>query len=98
MTAGFSIIPVLDLKGGAVVHARAGDRANYRPIATPLAASSAPAEVLAGLLALAPFRAVYVADLDAITGAGDHRAVVRALARRFPGVEFWLGGRPAARP
>src|SRR5258708_3337149 len=90
MTSGFSIIPVLDLKGGAVVHARAGDRANYRPIETPLAATSAPTEVLAGLLALAPFRAAYIADLDAIEGRGDHLAVVLALKARFPAVEFWL--------
>ena len=31
----FAIIPALDLKGGAVVHARGGARAEYRPIETP---------------------------------------------------------------
>src|SRR5215470_14430248 len=90
MTAPFAIIPVLDLKDGSVVHARAGDRANYRPIVTPLAAGSAPADVLAGLMALARFPAAYIADLDAITGHGDHLAVVRDLKRRFAATEFWL--------
>ena len=31
------IVPVIDLKGGAVVRAKAGDRAHYQPIVTPLA-------------------------------------------------------------
>jgi HisA/HisF family protein len=88
--ASFSIVPVLDLKGGEVVHARAGDRARYQPIRSPLAPSSAPAAILDGLLALAPFRWFYIADLDAIEGRGSHQAVVAALARRHPGVEFWI--------
>jgi HisA/HisF family protein len=86
----FSIVPVLDLKGGEVVHARAGDRARYQPLRSPLASSSEPGVVLAGLLALAPFRRVYIADLDAIEGCGTHHSVVVALARRHPGVEFWI--------
>jgi uncharacterized protein related to proFAR isomerase len=90
--APFAIVPVLDLKGGQVVHARAGERARYQPIRTPLAAGSAPAAVLDGLLSLAPFRRVYIADLDAIEGQGDHRAVVAELARRYPDVDFWLDG------
>jgi phosphoribosylformimino-5-aminoimidazole carboxamide ribotide isomerase len=90
--ASFRIIPVLDLKGGEVVRARAGDRANYRPIATPLAAGSQPEGVLRGLLSLAPFRAVYVADLDAITGAGDNRAGIERMQEAAPGIEVWLDG------
>ncbi len=86
----FSIVPVLDLKGGEVVHARAGDRARYQPIRSPLAPSSEPGAVVDGLLALAPFRRFYIADLDAIEGCGSHRAVVAALARRHPGIEFWI--------
>jgi phosphoribosylformimino-5-aminoimidazole carboxamide ribotide isomerase len=88
--SAFDIIPVLDLKEGVVVRARAGDRANYRPIETPLAADSRPSSVLAGLLRLAPFRIIYIADLDAIAGAGDHRAAIRALADAASGVQFWI--------
>jgi phosphoribosylformimino-5-aminoimidazole carboxamide ribotide isomerase len=88
--SSFAIIPVLDLKAGEVVHARAGERAQYRPIETPLAAGSAPLEVLVGLLALGNFRRFYIADLDAITGVGDHRGVIADLARRHPEIEFWV--------
>lgn len=88
------IIPVIDLKGGEVVHARRGERAQYRPIETPLCRGSAPRDVLAGLLRLYPFRRVYVADLDAIAGAtagGEgHAALLEALADAFPSVEFWI--------
>ncbi|MDB5408528.1 MAG: nickel transporter [Rhodospirillales bacterium] len=88
----FTIIPVLDLKHGHVVRARAGDRANYFPIVTPLAAGSLPHEVLAGLLSVAPFRSLYIADLDAITGEGDHRAALGLLAREAPQLEIWVDG------
>lgn len=87
---GFEVIPVVDLMGGAVVHARAGERASYRPIETPLAASAEPADVVRGLLALHPFRSLYIADLDAIQGRGGHVAAVRELKAMFPGVAFWV--------
>lgn len=86
----FSIVPVLDLRGGEVVHARAGERARYLPIRSRLAAGSAPEAVIDGLLTLAPFGRIYVADLDAIERTGDHRRLVAALARRHPAIEFWL--------
>jgi phosphoribosylformimino-5-aminoimidazole carboxamide ribotide isomerase len=88
----FSIIPVLDLRHGDVVRARAGDRANYRPIVTPLARGSAPGAVLEGLLRLAPFRAVYVADLDAIAREGSHRGAIERLAEAAPGLRIWVDG------
>jgi phosphoribosylformimino-5-aminoimidazole carboxamide ribotide isomerase len=88
----FTIIPVLDLKHGAVVRARAGDRANYRPIVSPLAAGSSAASILRGLFALAPFPIVYIADLDAIAGEGDHRPILRDLAEANPPIAFWLDG------
>jgi HisA/HisF family protein len=102
----FAIVPVLDLKHGAVVRARAGDRANYRPIVTPLSTDSLPVNVLRGLLGLAPFPIVYVADLDAIAGEGDHRTTLRDIAEANPRLAFWLDGgfttlasaRPALRP
>jgi len=90
------IIPVVDLKGGLVVHARGGARDDYQPIRTRLAASSAPADVVAGLCAVVPARQVYLADLDAIEGRGDHDAIRRALAAAFPALEFWIdAGVPA---
>jgi phosphoribosylformimino-5-aminoimidazole carboxamide ribotide isomerase len=43
-----------------------------------------------GLLSVFPFRSLYVADLDAITGAGDNRTVLASLTRAFPHVDFWI--------
>ena len=62
--AGFRIIPVIDLRGGLVVRARAGDRDAYAPIVTPLARTAEPAAVARGLLAASPGDILYLADLD----------------------------------
>lgn len=86
----FEVIPVVDLMGGVVVHARAGERERYRPVETPLAPSAEPGDVISGLLSLHPFRSLYIADLDAIQGRAGHVAAVRALKGRFPGVAFWV--------
>jgi phosphoribosylformimino-5-aminoimidazole carboxamide ribotide isomerase len=84
------IIPVVDLKGGTVVHARMGRRELYRPIETPLAVSSDPVDVTRGLLSIYPFASVYVADLDAIEGADDNRATVARLKEAFPKTTLWI--------
>ncbi len=84
------LIPVLDLMGGVVVRARRGMRAEYRPIDTPLCPGAAPADVARALLNLAPFRTLYVADLDAIAGTGGHDGVVRDLMEAHAGVHLWV--------
>ncbi|QFR31754.1 HisA/HisF-related TIM barrel protein [Ancylobacter sp. TS-1] len=90
------LIPVIDLMGGAVVHARRGAREAYRPIETPLSASAAPLDVAGGLLALGAFRTLYVADLDAIAGRGGHDAALGALRARHPGLDLWVDAGEAA--
>lgn len=87
----FEIVPVLDLKAGRVVHARAGERDKYAPIRSNLADGSDPDAILDGLLRLAPFRCVYIADLDAIEARGDHWATIASLASRRR-IEFWVDG------
>lgn len=85
------LIPVIDLMQGQVVHARLGQRAHYRPLRSALAAGSSDAlRVADGLLALHPFRQLYIADLDAITGQGHHAATLAAIRQRHPDVELWL--------
>ncbi|MEQ1710761.1 MAG: HisA/HisF-related TIM barrel protein [Hyphomicrobium sp.] len=85
------VIPVLDLKAGAVVHARGGKRAAYRPIETPLApGTSDPVAILAGLLGVFPFRTVYIADLDGIAGRGRNHDTTCALRLEVPAVTFWV--------
>jgi phosphoribosylformimino-5-aminoimidazole carboxamide ribotide isomerase len=84
------IIPVLDLKGGVVVHARMGLRNAYRPIETPLSPNSRPIDVARGLLSIYPFTSIYVADLDAIEGKGDNDAVLIELRLAFPHLALWV--------
>nr|WP_294506760.1 HisA/HisF-related TIM barrel protein [uncultured Rhodopila sp.] len=84
------VIPVIDIKNGEVVHAQGGRRDSYRPIRTRLSATSAPADVASGLLRLAPFRQLYIADLDAIEGRAANSAAIEAIARAVPGVELWV--------
>lgn len=84
------IIPVIDLKGGTVVHARMGQRDHYRPIETSLARGSDPVDVVAGLISLHAFPTLYVADLDAITGSGNNRAVLQQVTRAFPALTLWV--------
>jgi phosphoribosylformimino-5-aminoimidazole carboxamide ribotide isomerase len=84
------VIPVLDLKGGVVVHARMGARDQYRPIKTPLSSTSNPIDVARGLLSIYPFSSFYIADLDAIAGAGNNDAALAELKAEFPHATFWV--------
>ncbi|SFJ98430.1 HisA/HisF-related TIM barrel protein [Methylocapsa palsarum] len=84
------VIPVIDLKGGAVVAARRGLRDAYAPIATRLAQTSDPFDVAAGFLTIFPFRTIYVADLDAIAARGGHEDILVALSAALPDVTFWV--------
>jgi phosphoribosylformimino-5-aminoimidazole carboxamide ribotide isomerase len=84
------VIPVIDLKAGAVVHARRGDRDSYQPIVTPLCHGSAPRDVVAGLLSVYPFDTLYIADLAAIQRQGDHLAEIADLAAAFPDLRLWV--------
>lgn len=87
----FTVVPVVDLMDGLVVHARAGERDRYRPLASSkLAASAEPVAVVEALLALHPFCALYIADLDAIRGRGAQSALLAELATRFPQLDFWV--------
>jgi phosphoribosylformimino-5-aminoimidazole carboxamide ribotide isomerase len=86
----FAIIPALDLKGGAVVHAHGGARDAYRPIETPLGAADDPIALARALLAVTGSAVLYIADLDAIEGVGNHFDVCRDLASALPQSELWI--------
>lgn len=92
MPASLALIPVLDLMDGQVVRAFGGRRDEYRPLESALCDSSRPEAVVEGLLALYPFRRIYIADLDAILGRGNHGSVVEGLQRLHPDLEFWVDG------
>lgn len=84
------IIPVIDLMGGIVVHARQGQRRNYKAIDSVLCQSSEPEEFVAELLDFYPFKTIYLADLDAITLGVLNIDLYSALIEAFPKVEFCI--------
>jgi phosphoribosylformimino-5-aminoimidazole carboxamide ribotide isomerase len=92
------IIPVIDIVGGQAVAALRGQRADYRPLSSQLAPTSAPRDIVAGYLRLHPFETIYVADLDAIERRGGNRETIAELTEAFPRLRFWVdfGARGAA--
>ncbi len=84
------VIPVIDLAGGEVVHARRGDRASYAPLESPLSPTSDAVDVVRGLLAVYPFPMLYVADLDAIQSHGDNVQTLRRIRNEFPALQIWV--------
>jgi HisA/HisF family protein len=75
------VIPVIDLKSGAAVHAVRGERERYRPLRSAIVAGSDPVRVARAVRRTFGLDELYVADLDAIAGRPPHREVVAALAR-----------------
>jgi phosphoribosylformimino-5-aminoimidazole carboxamide ribotide isomerase len=75
------VIPVIDLKGAAAVHAVRGERERYRPLHSEIAGGSDPVEVTRAVRDTLELDELYVADLDAIAGRAMHRETIAALAR-----------------
>jgi len=72
------------------VRATGGERAGYRPLATPLATGSDPVAVALGLRSLFAFPVLYVADLDGIEGRGRDEELASQIAEALPGVTLWV--------
>jgi phosphoribosylformimino-5-aminoimidazole carboxamide ribotide isomerase len=75
------VIPVIDLKGGAAVHAVRGERERYRPLRSRIAEGADPVGVTRAVRDRLGLDEIYVADLDAIAGADGHAETIAALAR-----------------
>lgn len=91
----FQVIPVIDLKNDAqnvcqVMHAKRGLRSLYAPIQSSLCSDAQPSNILAALLELYPFKTIYIADLDAICGTGNHEKLIQVIAQTYPNITFWL--------
>lgn len=86
------IIPVIDLKDGHVVHATGGNRSHYQPIHTTsqLCDCSQLASVVETFLQLYPFETLYIADLNAIDGLGDHQHEIKQLIDCYPHLRLWI--------
>ena len=86
----FAIIPAIDVKDGAVVHASGGMRAAYRPIETPPGSAADAIAIARALLAVSEAPALYIADLDAIEGVGNHFELCRDLSSALPHTALWI--------
>ena len=75
------LIPVVDILDGVVVHGVSGHREHYEPVRSVLTDSKEPVAVLKALLQAARTKTAYVADLNALTGQGDHRCLIAEMAR-----------------
>jgi len=80
------IVPVIDLKGGVVVRAIAGERDTYHPLATD---GKSTFDLASDMIAKTGSDALYVADLDLVLGTGDNRAIWEDLAERL-GVDCFI--------
>jgi phosphoribosylformimino-5-aminoimidazole carboxamide ribotide isomerase len=92
------LIPVLDLKNGVVVHAKLGCRDQYLPMQSPLCASCVLEDVIGAFLNLHPFKIFYLADLNAITGNGNHERLIGQLLKKHPQIMFWVDSGYQAQP
>ena len=89
------IIPVIDLLNDPmgdcrVVHAKRGQRQHYQAIQSQLRHSCAPLDTVTALLELYPFQTLYIADLNAICGAGNNDAIIEAICQANPALTIWL--------
>jgi phosphoribosylformimino-5-aminoimidazole carboxamide ribotide isomerase len=74
------VIPVIDLKRGAAVHAVRGERERYRPLRSTIDDGSDPVRLTRAVRDRFGLDELYVADLDAIAGGPANAEVVAALA------------------
>ncbi|HKI34254.1 MAG TPA: HisA/HisF-related TIM barrel protein [Gemmataceae bacterium] len=82
------IIPVLDVMGGVVVRGVGGRRHEYHPIVSRLTPACTPREVAAAFREHFGSSVLYLADLDAITGAQPALALYESLRRE--GFALWV--------
>ncbi|WP_438970605.1 HisA/HisF-related TIM barrel protein [Methylophaga sp.] len=84
------IIPVIDIKGGVVVHAQGGSRGAYPPLKSILTQSNDVIQVMKDIVSWYPFKLFYIADLDAIVKNEHRYDFYQALCQQFPTLEIWL--------
>ena len=73
------LVAVLDLMDGAVVRGIGGRRQEYRPVRSPICESPDPRRVARAFREHYGVEDLYVADLDAILGRGDHHRAIAEL-------------------
>jgi len=84
------IIPVIDVMGGKVVHARGGVRSKYPLLESVITKSNEPLAVIKDLLAYYPFSTLYIADLDAIMSGKRNDELYAKVSETFPTLNVYL--------
>lgn len=74
------VIPVIDIMGGVVVHAKGGQRRYYQPIKSQLCENSNPIDLALTFRSNFGFKELYIADLDSIMGIDNN---IDALKRIY---------------
>lgn len=82
------IVPVIDLQGGQVVHAIAGDRNAYRPLQSRFCRGAQPTSIARAFVEQCRLHEAVVFDLDAIGRAAPAWPAYRALASS--GLKLWI--------
>ena len=85
-----NIIPVIDISDGIAVHARQGNRSEYRPVNSPLCPDADVMHVIDSYLSWYPFTSCYIADLDAIESRGNNSNLLETVLTQHDGLEIWL--------
>ena len=76
------VIPVIDIRKGLAVWAVAGQREEYRPVASCLVEGADPLRLAQAFREKLGLEELYVADLDAIQGKGHNYEVIATLAQQ----------------
>jgi len=84
------IIPVIDYRQGNVVLAHMGNRDSYQSISSVLCDKSDINSVIEGILTLAEFKTIYIADLDCIEKQQLDNELWPTLCSKHPNIEFWI--------
>jgi phosphoribosylformimino-5-aminoimidazole carboxamide ribotide isomerase len=84
----FRLVFVMDILNGVVVHAKRGERDQYKPIdrSSSVVSSSDPVPIFEELKP----DEVYIADLNRLMNTGDNKEIMRALRKRNDGSKIML--------
>lgn len=84
-----SLLPVIDLMGGQVVHARAGKRSGYHPLVSKWCEQAYdPLMLTTTLRHQFEISEYYLADLDALEGGAPQQGMITQLIEA--GIHLWL--------
>jgi phosphoribosylformimino-5-aminoimidazole carboxamide ribotide isomerase len=75
------IIPVIDILNGLAVSGKKGERAAYKPVHSILTSSSNPVELAKAFKDIFGLHALYIADLNGLTGTGDNVNMVKQIQK-----------------